>query len=124
MGASFSLRTGQRLAQGRFVLTRPLASTVSGEVWLARDLRLEEPVALKFLPSEVRHQPSALERLRRETARSHRLTHSNIIRIHDFHEAPGQPEFVAMEYVDGPTLTVLRMERQNRVLPWDFLRPL
>ena len=95
--------------------------------WLyfaSRSERLNEPVALKFLPPEVRADPVALDDLRRETARSHRLTHPNIVRIHDLHEEPGGMAFIAMEHVDGPTLAGLRLQQPERVLSWEFLRPL
>jgi serine/threonine protein kinase len=72
-----------------------------GAVWLAQDERLHEQVALKFLPLEIRSDATALDELRRETARSHKLTHVNIVRIHDLHEEDGGLAFIAMEYVDG-----------------------
>ncbi len=95
-----------------------------GVVWLAQDERLQESVALKFVPPEIRADPVALEDLRRETARSHKLAHPNIVRIHDLHEEPGGMAFIAMEYVDGPTLAGLRLQQPERVLSWEFLRPL
>ena len=119
-----SLQPGQKVGAGRFVLVQPLGRGGMGEVWLAQDERLGEPVALKFLPPEVRADPAALDDLRRETARSHRLTHPNIVRIHDLHEEPGGLAFIAMEYVDGPTLAGLRLEQPGRVLSWEFLCPL
>jgi len=93
-----------------------------GEVWLAEDRRLGERVALKFLPSEVRANPPTLEHLRLETTRSRRLTHPNIVRLHDFHEPPDEPAFISMEYVEGESLDSLRRGRPNKALPWDFLR--
>jgi formylglycine-generating enzyme required for sulfatase activity len=113
-----------RVAAGRFTLVQSLGRGGMGEVWLAQDERLHEPVALKFLPPEVRADPVALDDLRRETARSHRLTHPNIVRIHDLHEEQGGMAFIAMEYVDGPTLAGLLLEQSDRVLSWEFLRPL
>ena len=121
---STALQPGQRVGSGRFTLVRLLGRGGMGEVWLAQDERLHEPAALKFLPSEVRNDPVALDDLRRETARSHRLTHPNIVRIHDLHEEPGGLAFIAMEYVDGPTLAALRLDQPERVLNWDFLKPL
>jgi serine/threonine protein kinase len=85
---------------------------------------LNESVALKFLPPEIRGDPAALDDLRRETSRSRKLTHPNIIRIHDLHEEGDGTAFIAMEYVDGPTLAGLRVEQPARVLEWDYLRPL
>ena len=118
------LALGQRVGGDRFTLVKPLCRGGMGEVWLAQDERLGEPVALKFLPPEVRADPVALDDLRRETARSHRLTHPNIVRIHDLHEEESGLAFIAMEYVDGPTLAGLRLEQPERVLNWEFLKPL
>jgi hypothetical protein len=124
MSESSPLQAGQAVGASRFTLVRALGRGGMGEVWLAQDERLGEPVALKSLPPEVRADPVALDDLRRETARSHRLTHPNIVRIHDLHEEPGGLAFIAMEYVDGPTLSALRLEQPDRVLAWDLLKPL
>jgi serine/threonine protein kinase len=115
-------RAGLRFGGGRFVLIRLLGRGGMGEVWLAHDERLEEQVALKFLSAEVREKPAMLEHLRREVARSHRLTHPNIVRLHDFHELPGEPAFIAMEYIDGGSLNAFRSERADKVLSWEYLR--
>src|SRR5437016_13973436 len=106
-----SIRSGQKVGSERFTLVQTLGRGGMGEVWLAQDERLHEAVALKFLPPEVRADPVALDDLRRETARSHTLSHPNIVRIHDLHEEPGGPAFIAMEYVDGPTLAALRLQQ-------------
>src|SRR5262249_17449611 len=62
--------------------------------------------------------------LRRETAKSHKLTHPNVVRIHDIHEPPGEAAFILMEYVAGRTLSEARVEQPSRVLTWEYLRPL
>lgn len=118
------MQPGQKFANGRFVLVRLLGRGGMGEVWLARDERLQEDVALKFLPSEIRADPVALDDLRRETARSHKLTHPNIVRIHDLHEDADGTAFIVMEYVDGWTLAAVRLHQADRVLPWYYLSPL
>src|SRR5580765_1191133 len=92
---------------GRFQLKRIIGQGGMGQVWLARDQRLDELVALKFVPPQIRFDASALAALRRETLRSHKLSHPHIIRIHDLHEPAGEDPFIAMEYVDGPTLSAL-----------------
>ena len=95
-----------------------------GVVWLAQDTNLGEQVALKFLPPEVAADPVALNDLRRETARSHRLTHPNIDRIHDFHQQPDGMAFISMEYVDGMTLSGWRLQQPKQVFGWEQLAPL
>jgi len=124
MSEAMPLQPEQTLARGRFVLVKRLGRGGMGEVWLARDERLREPVALKFLPPEIRGDPGALDDLRRETARSHHLSHPNIVRIHDLFEDPDGTAFIVMEYIDGPTLAAVRLEQSSGVLSWYYLRPL
>jgi hypothetical protein len=124
MPDTMPLQPGQSFAQGRFVLAQRLGRGGMGEVWRAEDHRLNEQVALKFLPLEIRGDAVALDDLRRETARSHKLTHPNIVRIHDLQEDSDGAAFIVMEYIDGPTLAALRLRQPARVLSWDYLRPL
>ncbi|HWF19802.1 MAG TPA: bifunctional serine/threonine-protein kinase/formylglycine-generating enzyme family protein [Verrucomicrobiae bacterium] len=114
---------GQKIAGGRFTLLRPIGRGGMGEVWLAQDERLHESVALKFLPRSIRGDATSLDDLLRETARSHKLSHPNIVRIHDLHE-DGLLAFIAMEYVDGSTLASVRLQSSDRLLRWDYLEPL
>ena len=74
---------GGQFVFGRFRLERMLGRGGMGVVWLARDERLEEEVALKFLPETVRMDSSAVDELKRETRKSRQLTHAGIVRIHD-----------------------------------------
>jgi serine/threonine protein kinase len=117
-----ALAPGSRIAGDRFTLVRVLGQGGMGVVWLARDDHLRESVALKFLPPEIRHDAVALDDLRRETSRNRKLTHLHIIRIHDLYKV--EQAFISMEYVDGPNLSELRLEKTNRVLKWTFLEPL
>src|SRR5215204_6128157 len=118
-----ALTAGSRVGGGRFTLRRLLGQGGMGVVWLARDEQLHEDVALKFLPPEIRHDAVALDDLRRETSRSRKLTHPHIIRIHDLYKVE-QEAFISMEYVAGPNLSELRVEKPDRVLNWKFLEPL
>jgi serine/threonine protein kinase/formylglycine-generating enzyme required for sulfatase activity len=124
MAEPHPLQSGLQVGGGRFTLMRQLGRGGMGVVWLAEDTTLGEWVALKFLPPEIAADPVALNELRRETARSHRLTHPNIIRIHDFHQDADGLSFISMEYVDGPTLSGLRLGLPQLVLRWDQLKPL
>jgi hypothetical protein len=123
-GPADALVAGQSVGAGRYTLVRPLGRGGMGVVWLAQDERLHEPAALKFLSADFHADPSALDSLRSETQRSRRLTHPHIIRIHDLFEPPGEAPFIAMEYVEGQTLSQLKAGRPQRVFEWEFLRPL
>ncbi|MEK7675584.1 MAG: protein kinase [Verrucomicrobiota bacterium] len=119
-----SLRADQRAGASRYTLIRQLGQGGMGVVWLAQDERLGEPVALKFLPPEIRADLGALDDLRRETLKSRKLSHPHIVRIHDLHEVEGEPAFISMEYVEGSTLTAWRVQQDQRVLSWEQLQPL
>jgi serine/threonine protein kinase len=118
------LATGFLVGGGRFSLLRELGRGGMGLVWLAHDERLTAPVALKFLPEEVRSNPAALSDLRQETHKSRMLSHPNIIRIYDLYEAPGEPAFISMEYVDGPSLWAMLARQPKGFFYWDYLLPI
>jgi serine/threonine protein kinase len=77
------LRGGLPVFGGRFVLEREIGRGGMGVVWLARDLKLDREVAIKFLPEAIANDDLALLDLKRETRRCLELTHPNIVRVHD-----------------------------------------
>jgi formylglycine-generating enzyme required for sulfatase activity/dienelactone hydrolase/predicted Ser/Thr protein kinase len=74
-----------------------------GEVWKARDTRLNRFVAIKRLPESLIEDPERRERLRREAHAASSLNHPNICTIHDFAEIDGE-YLLVMEYIEGKTL--------------------
>jgi serine/threonine protein kinase len=114
--------SGQRVFE-RFYLKRALGAGGMGIVWLAHDRVLEQQVALKFLAEHLLHDRRAIERLKHETRRNLKLSHPNIVRIHDFlQDASGAA--VMMEYVEGWSLWTLKVDKPNQIFsvaeitPW------
>lgn len=99
---------------GRYKLERVLGRGGMGVVWLADDLKLERPVALKFLPSLIGLDPAAVKELKTETRRGLELSHPHIVRIYDFVDDEDAAA-ISMEFVDGKTLSELRMTTETGV---------
>jgi serine/threonine-protein kinase len=74
-----------------------------GEVYRATDLRLGQPVALKFLPEETASDPKTLARFHTEVRIARQVAHPNVCRVYDIGEVEGLP-YISMEYVDGEDL--------------------
>lgn len=77
-----------------------------GEVYRADDLKLAQPVALKFLPEKLAQDPNMLERFHREVRIARQISHPNICRVFDIGEVSDQ-HFLSMEYIDGEDLATL-----------------
>ena len=77
-----------------------------GEVYRADDLRLGQPVALKFLPRALEADSVARERLLGEVRHARTVSHPNVCRVYDVGEVNGRC-FLTMEYIDGEDLASL-----------------
>jgi hypothetical protein len=112
---------GQTLAR-RYALGRILGRGGMGVVWLARDEELERDVAIKFLPELLTLDKEAISDLKRETRRSLELTHPNIVRIYDFVQDTNWAG-ISMEYVEGDTLSALKVEQPGGCFDVETLAP-
>ncbi|MCG8418134.1 MAG: protein kinase [Proteobacteria bacterium] len=99
-----------------FRIDRLLGKGGMGEVYLANDMALERPVAVKILPREIAEDRRLQERFYREARFQARIPHANICHIYFVGEQDGN-HFFAMEYIDGESL----QERLNRLgaLPFE-----
>jgi serine/threonine protein kinase/tetratricopeptide (TPR) repeat protein len=95
------LAAGTRL--GAYEVERSLGSGGMGQVYLARDTRLDRHIALKVVPPELAADPDRLARFAREAKTASSLNHPGIAHIYEIGEANGV-HFIAMEYVRGEEL--------------------
>ncbi len=88
---------------GGYVIERLLGHGGMGDVYLAADLALGRPVALKVLPDDFARDPERRRRLREEGRLLQAVRHPNLCQVYEVGEASGRT-FIAMEYVQGHTL--------------------
>jgi Protein kinase domain len=91
------------LLDGRYRIIGLLGRGGMGEVYRADDLRLGQPVALKLLPDDLRHDPTRLAQFHNEVRTARQVSHPNVCRVYDIGEANGML-YLSMEYVDGEDL--------------------
>src|SRR5262245_17474150 len=91
------------ILDGRYRIIGLVGKGGMGEVYRADDLRLGQPVALKFLPDAVSSDPVRLAQFHNEVRTARQISHPNICRVHDIGEVDGHL-FLSMELVDGEDL--------------------
>ena len=89
--------------RGPYEITARIGAGAMGEVYRARDVKLNRDVALKVLPEAFASDPERLARFEREARTLAALNHAHIAHIHGLEESDGVPALV-LEFVDGPTL--------------------
>lgn len=106
--------TGQQV--GHYTIRRRLGKGGMGAVYLARDLTLDRPAAIKVLLEALVDQPGVLERFQREAKAAAQLNHPNIVQVYGVSLDDELP-YIAMEYVDGTSLETWLESRGP--MPWD-----
>src|SRR6204780_4296042 len=96
-----ALNSGTKL--GPYEIQSPLGAGGMGEVYRAKDTRLDRTVAVKILPSHLSDNPEAKQRFDREARAISSLNHPNICTLHDVGHQDGI-DFLVMEFLEGETL--------------------
>src|SRR5438477_8927228 len=105
-----TLATGTKL--GRYEIRSKIGEGGMGEVYLARDTRLQRKVALKILPAELASNQDRMRRFEQEATAAAALNHPNIAHIYEIGASPTVSEgassgdethFIAMEFIEGET---------------------
>ena len=106
------LNKGQQL--GSYVVLDALGVGGMGEVYLAKDTRLERTVALKVLAEDVANDERRMQRFRQEAKIASSLNQPNILTIFEFGEVDGLT-FLATEYIDGQTLREIMRAKKLKI---------
>src|SRR5437667_2661357 len=105
-----ALTSGTKL--GPYEIVAPLGAGGMGEVYRARDTRLDRTVAVKILPSHLSSNPEAKQRFDREARAISSLSHPNICHLYDVGSQDGA-DYLVMEYLEGETLD-RRLQKGSR----------
>jgi len=97
-----TLATGTRL--GPYEVLAAIGAGGMGEVYKARDTRLERTVAVKVLPQHLSSSPEVRQRFEREAKTISQLSHSHICALYDVGRE-GETEYLVMEFLEGETLS-------------------
>ena len=106
------LEKGQNL--GHYEIIEQIGEGGMGEVYLAKDTRLNRQVALKLLANHITADKNRVSRFRQEAFATSALNHPNIVTIYEIGEWQGS-HFIATEFVDGITLRSLLGEKKTSV---------
>src|SRR5499427_3041774 len=96
-----TLAAGTKL--GPYEIVAPIGAGGMGEVYRAKDTRLDRPVAIKVLPQHLSASPEVRQRFEREAKTISQLSHAHICALYDVGRE-GETEYLIMEYLEGETL--------------------
>jgi len=113
-----------KLLADRYRILRKLGEGGMGLVYLAEDLELgNEQVAIKFIPPMLAGNKRSVHNLKKEAQTARRLSHPNIVRLHDLH-TDGHQKFLVMEYIEGQTLEDWLADQEGYRVTLEQLLPL
>ncbi|HWU89481.1 MAG TPA: serine/threonine-protein kinase [Kofleriaceae bacterium] len=96
-----------KLVVGRYLVEGKLGSGAFGTVYRGRHTKLNRPVAIKVLHAHLVHEPTILERFRREAMLAARLAHPNVVGVLEAGETGDGRQLMVLELADGRPLTAL-----------------
>jgi len=100
---------GQVIAE-RYHITKKLGEGGMGQVYLAEHVKMGRRCAIKIMTPGAMGDPDAISRFNREAANASRISHPNVCAIYDFGETPDGLIYLAMEFIEGKSLTDLLQE--------------
>jgi serine/threonine-protein kinase len=103
-----------KLVIGRYVVESKIGSGAFGTVYRGRHAKVNRPVAIKVLHANLVHEPTILERFRREAQIAARLSHRNVVGVLDSGETIDGRQLMVLELADGQPLTALLGEPLTR----------
>ena len=107
---------GQVIAD-RYHITKKLGEGGMGAVYLAEHVKMGRQSAIKVMGAGMSHDPEAISRFNREAANASRINHPNVCAVYDFGETEDGTIYLAMEFVEGKTLSALLKENGSLPLP-------
>ena len=107
---------GQVIAD-RYHIQKKLGEGGMGQVYLAEHVKMGRRCAIKIMTPGMMSDPDAISRFNREAANASRISHPNVCSIYDFGETPEGLIYLAMEYIEGQSLTALLDEAGALPLP-------
>ena len=107
---------GQVIAD-RYHITKKLGEGGMGAVYLAEHVKMGRQSAIKVMGAGMSHDPEAISRFNREAANASRINHPNVCAVYDFGETEDGTIYLAMEFVEGKTLSALLKENGCLPLP-------
>jgi serine/threonine-protein kinase len=91
----------------RYRILSKLGEGGMGHVYLAEHVRMGRQCAVKMISPEMAKTESAIARFNREAANASQINHPNVVQVYDFGEGPNNTLYLAMEYVEGETMSAL-----------------